>query len=58
VSWELIVPDEQLSLEIRPLIPQQELNLTVRYWEGAIVVAGVGQSRGVNGRGYLELTGY
>ena len=58
VSWELIVPDEQLSLEIRPLIPQQELNLTVRYWEGAIVAAGVGQSRGVNGRGYLELTGY
>jgi len=58
VSWELLVPDEQLNLEIRPLIPQQELNLTVRYWEGAIVAAGVGQSADVSGRGYLELTGY
>jgi predicted secreted hydrolase len=58
VSWELTIPDEQLSLEIRPLIPQQELNLTVRYWEGAIVATGVGQSPDVNGRGYLELTGY
>ena len=58
VSWELTVPDEELSLEIRPLIPGQELNLSVRYWEGAVLVTGTGQSRGLTGRGYLELTGY
>ena len=58
VSWELTVPDEELSLEIRPLIRGQELNLSVRYWEGAVRVTGTAQSRGLTGRGYLELTGY
>jgi predicted secreted hydrolase len=58
VSWELAVPDAELSVEIRPLIPGQELNLSVRYWEGAVLVTGTGQSRGLTGRGYLELTGY
>jgi predicted secreted hydrolase len=58
VSWELAVPAEQIQLEIRPLIPQQELNLTVRYWEGAVNAEGMGPSQGLSGRGYLELTGY
>jgi predicted secreted hydrolase len=58
VSWQLAVPEAELSLEIRPLLPQQELDLTVRYWEGAVVVTGTGQSEGLSGRGYLELTGY
>ena len=58
VSWELAIPTEQIQLEIRPLIPQQELNLTVRYWEGAVIATGTGSSRGLSGRGYLELTGY
>ena len=58
VSWQLAVPEAGLSLEIRPLLPQQELDLTVRYWEGAVVVTGTGQSQGLSGRGYLELTGY
>ena len=58
VSWQLTVPEEQLSLEIRPLMPGQELDLSVRYWEGAVLATGTGQSQGLSGRGYLELTGY
>ncbi len=58
VNWSLSVPDENLSFEISPLIPQQELDLTVRYWEGAVIASGTGPSQGLNGRGYLELTGY
>ncbi len=58
VSWTLSVPTWQLSFEIRPLLPQQELDLAVRYWEGAIIAEGTSLSPGVNGRGYLELTGY
>ncbi len=58
VSWQLTVAEAELSVEIRPLLPGQELDLTVRYWEGAVVATGTGQSRGLSGRGYLELTGY
>jgi predicted secreted hydrolase len=58
VRWQLTVPGAGLSVEIRPLLPSQELDLTVRYWEGAVVATGTGQSRGLSGRGYLELTGY
>ncbi len=58
VSWALTVPEEHLNIELRPLIPRQELDLTVRYWEGAVVATGIGESLGLGGRGYLELTGY
>jgi predicted secreted hydrolase len=39
-----------------PLIADQELLLTVRYWEGAIRLSDA--SGRETGRGYLELTGY
>jgi predicted secreted hydrolase len=31
----------------------QELDATIRYWEGAVDVSGT-----ATGRGYLEMTGY
>ncbi len=40
----------------KPLIDNQELLLTVRYWEGAIRLND--ESGEETGRGYLELTGY
>ncbi len=58
VSWSLSIPTWQLGFEIHPMLPQQELDLAVRYWEGAIIAEGTSLSPGVNGRGYLELTGY
>jgi predicted secreted hydrolase len=30
----------------------------VNYWEGAITVQGVKNGKAVQGRGYLEMTGY
>jgi len=58
VAWKLEVPDEDLVLEIEPYLLQQELNLTVRYWEGAIRVIGERQLQPIDGSGYLELAGY
>ena len=44
------------TIIVEPLLDNQELNLTVRYWEGAIKLSDInGQSLG---KGYLELTGY
>lgn len=58
VGWELSVPAERIHLEVRPLLQNQELDLTVRYWEGAVIATGTAESPGLSGRGYLELTGY
>jgi predicted secreted hydrolase len=58
VSWKLSVPSEDLVLDVVPILPNQELDLTVRYWEGAVDVAGRGRSGALTGRGYLELAGY
>jgi predicted secreted hydrolase len=57
-GWRLELLDRSIDLEIRPLIPDQELDLTFRYWEGAVSVRGMGPEGPVQGRGYVELTGY
>lgn len=51
--WRLLIPAEGLDLEITPLLAGQELDVSFRYWEGAVAVAGTPP-----GRGYVELTGY
>ena len=56
--WLLRVPRFGLELNVTPVISDQELFTTVRYWEGAVDVAGERDLRPVEGRGYVELTGY
>lgn len=51
--WRLEIPATQLDLVIEPVIPDQELNVGLTYWEGAVQVRGA-----VTGEGYVELTGY
>ncbi|WP_428100051.1 lipocalin-like domain-containing protein [Candidatus Rariloculus sp.] len=58
VRWRLRVPAEQIDLLIVPYIPNQEVNLSVRYWEGAVRVSGSAGGHSVGGNGYLELAGY
>ena len=57
-SWTLRIPGYELSLEVRPVIANQELFTTVRYWEGAVDVTGQAGGTPITGRGYVELTGY
>lgn len=60
--WRLTIPPQQLSLELVPRMAEQELSTTgstqVTYWEGAIEAHGTTQGRPVQGKGYMELTGY
>ncbi len=56
--WELRVEPVHLDLHIRPLLANQELNLAVRYWEGAVGVSGHRDGHAVSGHGYVELAGY
>jgi predicted secreted hydrolase len=56
--WRLSVPRFGLDLTATPVIANQELFTTVRYWEGAVDVAGEQHGTPITGRGYVELTGY
>lgn len=58
--WRLrsSAPEAPFDLDVEPMLPDQELRLLVRYWEGAVAVRGTRQGRPVRGRGYLEMTGY
>jgi predicted secreted hydrolase len=57
-AWTLRFPQQGLSLDIRPVMADQELFTTVRYWEGAVDVQGDRHGSPIEGRGYVELTGY
>lgn len=54
-KWKLDIPKYNLSLNVEPLINNQELNISFAYWEGAVKVTG---NNNVTGKGYVELTGY
>jgi predicted secreted hydrolase len=58
MAWHIEIGSQSLSLDIRPILADQELKTLVRYWEGAVDVTGTRAGREVNGRGYVELTGY
>jgi predicted secreted hydrolase len=58
VAWQMTLPAAGIALEVRPYLPQQELNLSVRYWEGAVHAQGRGPDGALSAEGYLELAGY
>ena len=57
-GWTVRVPEHGLELNVAPVIADQELFTTVRYWEGAVDVTGTHGGERISGRGYVELTGY
>lgn len=57
-TWRLAAPRFDLDVFVNPVLDAQELDTTVRYWEGAVDVTGTRASLPVSGRGYVELTGY
>lgn len=57
-GWRLRIPAEGMDLRVEPLLRDQEMNLSVRYWEGAVRVTGEDRGEPVRGRGFVELTGY
>lgn len=57
--WRLHLPRYDLDVVVTPLVADQEMLVSVRYWEGAVALEGIGPGgRPVSGRGYVELTGY
>ncbi|HTX06909.1 MAG TPA: lipocalin-like domain-containing protein [Steroidobacteraceae bacterium] len=56
--WRLLAPALGLDLTVHPVLADQELLTSPRYWEGAVDVAGTRAGRPISGRGYVELVGY
>ena len=62
-KWHVRVPSAGVDVEVRPVLADQELTTSTRYWEGAVDVV-EGRSAGETGaakpagRGYIELVGY
>lgn len=54
LNWEMSIPSEQLFLLAAPVIQNQEHTHMATYWEGAVRFTG----KGIEGSGYIELTGY
>ncbi len=57
-GWKMFWRDKGLELTVTPMIKNQELNVTPRYWEGAVSVTGTQNGAPIGGSGYVELTGY
>lgn len=56
--WRLMMPALGLDVTVHPLLADQELTTSPRYWEGAVDLSGTRSGRPVAGRGYVELAGY
>jgi predicted secreted hydrolase len=57
-GWHIRVPALTLDLRVLPVLADQELQTTPRYWEGAVDVSGERAGMSLSGRGYVELVGY
>ena len=64
MDFGLEVPGDSIALgrsqpqQAESQSDESELELSVRYWEGAIRVRGREGSTPISGRGFLEMTGY
>jgi predicted secreted hydrolase len=56
--WRVRVPTAGIDVDVRPVLPNQELTASTRYWEGAVDVTGASAGQKTAGRGYVELVGY
>ena len=57
-GWMLKIPSENIELRLTPAVKEQLMNVSVRYWEGAVKIEGMKNGSEIKGRGYIELTGY
>ena len=56
--WRFRIPSEGLDVDIIPYVKEQELDVSLRYWEGAVHIQGTSAGVPVSGDGYVEMTGY
>ena len=62
IRWRIEVPAQGLDVTLSAAMADQELitqeTTGVTYWEGSVTARGTRNGNAVQGRGYLEMTGY
>ena len=62
IRWRIQVPAQGLDVTLSAAMADQELitqeTTGVTYWEGSVLARGTRNEESVQGRGYLEMTGY
>ncbi len=58
VEWRLEIARMETALDVEPVLEDQELDVSIRYWEGAVRVNGTHRGSAVEGLGFVEMTGY
>ncbi|MDR9417982.1 lipocalin-like domain-containing protein [Gracilimonas sp.] len=57
-AWNIKIPSENLNLQLNTLFPDQEMDVSVRYFEGTLSVKGEINNQEISGTGFIEMTGY
>lgn len=57
-AWNVTIPSENIQLALKPYVADQEMHVSIVYWEGAVSISGQSNSRTVKGSGFVEMTGY
>lgn len=57
-KWTLQIPKYNLELDLATLFPDQEMDVSVRYFEGTLSVSGQMDGEEIGGNGFIEMTGY
>jgi len=57
-GWTIEISGLGIRVLLEPVLENQEMNLSFRYWEGAVQATGTREGRRLSGHGYVELTGY
>ena len=58
VQWTLAIPSEELEMDVITVFDDQEMTVSVQYYEGALQVSGKFRDEAIDGNGYIEMTGY
>lgn len=57
IRWRMALDTHEKGWIVEAAIAKQWMNVSIKYWEGAVVIYDSDAKRAV-GRGYLEMTGY
>ena len=58
VQLTLAIPSEELEMDVTTVFDDQEMTVSVQYYEGALQVSGKFRDEAIDGNGYIEMTGY
>lgn len=57
-QWNLNIPDKNIELSLSTVFSDQEMDVSVRYYEGVLSIKGTMDGETIYGNGFIEMTGY